>query len=291
MISIHEKLCKGCGICVDICPRRVLRLKEKKAEVTDPAMCMSCGHCKAVCPRNAPGFPTGDEGFEPLPSQANTPSPVDLLDFIRRRRSIRRYLETSVEKEKLEMMIQAGRYSPTGGNRQACDFTIVTGRKNLNEVCTLAIQQLLHEGRVIREAFERRERSAEPVPQEYVAKQVLPSVWERIDRAWKSGQDQLLYHAPGLILIHVNEGSATTGVVDAAIASMNMIYVAQTLGLGTCYIVFLVWAVQNSKILQDFLQIPAGNRLHIAFTVGYPKIKYLRFVARRPARISWLESQ
>ncbi len=163
MISIHEKLCKGCGICVDICPRRVLRLKEKKAEVTDPAMCMSCGHCKAVCPRNAPGFPTGDEGFEPLPSQANTPSSVDLLDFIRRRRSIRRYLETSVEKEKLEMMIQAGRYSPTGGNRQACDFTIVTGRKNLDQVCTLAIQQLLHEGRVIREAFERCERSAEPV--------------------------------------------------------------------------------------------------------------------------------
>jgi nitroreductase len=186
------------------------------------------------------------------------------------------------------MIVQAGRYSPTGGNRQACEFTVISGRKTLAEICTLAIQQLLDEARVIREIYDRHERLKEPLPEEYISRKVLPSVWERIGRAWEGGQDQLLYHAPSLILIHLHEGSATTGVIDSGIASMNMLHMAETLGLGACYIAFLVWAVQGSQALQTFLKIPAGNRLHIAFTVGYPKVKYLRLVARRPAKITWL---
>jgi nitroreductase/NAD-dependent dihydropyrimidine dehydrogenase PreA subunit len=288
MILIDKKLCNSCGICVAICPRKILRLGEESVEVTDQAMCMTCGHCKAVCPTNAPGFTTGDEDFESLSQKEEIPSPSTFLHFIRRRRSIRHYLEKPVEKEKLAMIVQAGRYSPTGGNRQACEFTVINGRKTLNEVCTLALQQLLHEARVIREAFHRQERFQEPVPGEYISKQVLPSVWERIGRAWEGGEDQLLYHAPSLVLIHLNEGTATTGVVDAAIASTNMIHMAETLGLGACHIAFLVWAVQASKALQKFLKIPGSNRLHIAFTVGYPKVKYLRLVARRPAKITWL---
>ena len=288
MISIDKNLCNSCGICVAICPRRILRLGEESVEVADQAMCMTCGHCKAVCPKNAPGFTMGNEDFEPLSPKDKILSPSDFLLFIRRRRSIRQYVEEPVEKEKLAMIVEAGRYSPTGGNRQACEFTVIKGRKTLDEICTLAIQQLLNEARVIREVFNRHERFKEPVPEEYISKKVLPSVWERIGRAWEGGQDQLLYHAPSLILIHLNEGSATTGVIDAGIASMNMIYMAETLGLGACYIAFLAWAVQGSKALQNFLKIPAGNRLHIAFTVGYPKVKYLRLVARRPAKMTWL---
>ena len=288
MISIERTLCNSCGICVTICPRRILRLEEEGVKVTDPAMCMTCGHCKAVCPTNAPKFNLGDEGFESIPQKEEIPSPSAFLHFIRRRRSIRRYVEKPIEKEKLAMIVQAGRYSPTGGNRQACEFTVVSGRKTLNEVCTLAIQQLLNEARLIREIFNRQERLKEPVPEEYISKQALPSVWERIGRAWEGGQDQLLYHAPSLILIHLNEGLATTGVIDAGIASINMIHMAETLGLGACYIAFLVWAVQGSKALQSFLKIPVSNRLHIAFTVGYPKVKYLRLVDRRPAKIAWL---
>jgi nitroreductase/NAD-dependent dihydropyrimidine dehydrogenase PreA subunit len=288
VISIEKKLCNNCGICVAICPRRILRLGEESAEVTDQALCMTCGHCKAVCPKDAPGFTMGNEDFEPLPPKEEALSPSDFLHFIRRRRSIRRYLEKPVENEKLVTIVQAGRYSPTGGNRQACEFTVISGRKTLDEVCTLVIRKLLSEARVIREAFNRQERLREPVPEEYISKKVLPAVWERIGRAWEEGQDQLLYHAPSLILIHVNEGSATTGVIDAGIASLNMLHMAETLGLGGCYIAFLVWAVQGSKDLQAFLKIPPGNRLHIAFTVGYPRVKYLRLVARRPAKITWL---
>jgi len=288
MVSIDRNLCNSCGICVAICPRRILRLGEESVEVIDQALCMACGHCKAVCPKDAPGFTVGNEDFEPLSPKEKILSPSDFLHFIRRRRSIRQYQEKSVDKEKLAMIVQAGRYSPTGGNRQACEFTVISGRKTLDEVCTLSIRQLLSEARVIREAFDRHERFKEPVPEEYFSKKVLPAVWERIGRAWEDGQDQLLYHAPSLILIHVNEGSATTGIIDAGIASMNMLHMAETLGLGTCYIAFLVWAVQGSKALGTFLQLPVCNRLHVAFAVGYPKVKYFRLVARQPAKLTCL---
>jgi len=81
---------------------------------------------------------------------------------------------------------------------------------------------------------------------------------------------------------------ATTPEIDAAIASTQMILLAETLGLGTCYIGFLIWAIENSGELKKKLGIPPENKALVAFTVGYPKIEFLRFVARNPAKVNWV---
>lgn len=50
-ILIYDRWCKGCGICVEFCPRKVLRLSESgKAEVVDPHLCTRCGLCEMLCP-------------------------------------------------------------------------------------------------------------------------------------------------------------------------------------------------------------------------------------------------
>ena len=81
---------------------------------------------------------------------------------------------------------------------------------------------------------------------------------------------------------------ATTPEVDGAIASTQMVLLAETLRLGTCYIGFLIWAIGNSKELKKFLEIPEDNKALVAFTVGYPDVEFLRFVACNLARVSWL---
>lgn len=45
-----------------------------------------------------------------------------MLHMIKFRRSIRNYREKIVEREKLEMMIEAGRYTATASNRQEISF-------------------------------------------------------------------------------------------------------------------------------------------------------------------------
>ncbi len=288
MISIDESRCNLCGLCVPVCVRRILAKGEKSVRVTDPSICLACGHCKAVCPTDAPQLAGMNEQFQTAPPKNEIPRAGDLFRFFRRRRSLRVYRAEPVEKEKLKMLIEAGRYAPTGANRQACEYTLVTGRNMLDQVCALAIQGLQEQGMKIKEAVDQYRKEKKPLPEDLNSEQYFPAVWERIANKWKEGTDQLLHHAPALILIHIKENAATTPELDAGIAATQMVLLAEALGLGTCFIAFLVRTLQDSKELQTLLKIPKDHRVYMAFTVGYPAVKYLRFVGRRSARVEWI---
>ncbi|MCX5908073.1 MAG: nitroreductase family protein [Deltaproteobacteria bacterium] len=287
MITIDESRCNLCGICVPICPRKILHLGERSVEVTDPLMCLACGHCKAICPTDAPRL-TGSEPFAAVPTKEEIPSPDPFLRFLRRRRSLRKYQKRPVEKEKWDWIIDAGRYSPTGGNRQICEFTVVNGRKMLDPVCTLAMGYLQAEGQRVQDILDRYRHSKEPLPADMVGKEVYPPVWDRMARAWEKGGDQLLHQAPGLIVVHMKRGVISTPEVEGGIAATHMVLMAETLGLGTCFIGFLIWAIESAEKLKKLLQVPADHQSLVAFTVGYPDVEYLRLPARRPAKVTWL---
>ena len=49
--QITEDWCKGCDICVKMCPERCLRLNEELiAELPDPSKCTGCRMCEWLCP-------------------------------------------------------------------------------------------------------------------------------------------------------------------------------------------------------------------------------------------------
>ncbi len=288
MVSIDEGKCNLCGICVPVCVRRILKLGNKSAEVTDRSLCLACGHCKAVCPTDAPQISGLNEQFTPVPLRKEMPTAAALFPFLRRRRSLRVYQSQPVEKAKLKMLIEAGRYAPTGANRQACEYTVVSGRKILDQVCTLATRALEEEGKKIQENVNQYRQAKKPLPEELNSQQYFPAVWERIANKWKEGADQLLHNAPALILIHIKENSATTPDLDAGIAATQMALMAEALGLGTCFIAFLVRTLQESKDLRTLLNIPDHHRVYVALTVGYPAVTYLRVVGRKSAKVQWL---
>ena len=53
---------------------------------------------------------------------------MDALEAIRKRRSIRRYIDDAIPKADLETIVDAGRLAATGSNQQPWDFVVVTDR-------------------------------------------------------------------------------------------------------------------------------------------------------------------
>ena len=59
-VSIDKERCKGCGYCVEFCPRGVLKMSnELNAKgyplpvVDNETGCLACGYCEAICPEFA----------------------------------------------------------------------------------------------------------------------------------------------------------------------------------------------------------------------------------------------
>ena len=49
-LVINADWCKGCGICVAFCPRKVLEVKHEKVVVVNPGACVKCALCELRCP-------------------------------------------------------------------------------------------------------------------------------------------------------------------------------------------------------------------------------------------------
>jgi 2-oxoglutarate ferredoxin oxidoreductase subunit delta len=50
-IEINDSWCKGCAICVEFCPKDVLRMTPMdKVEVTTLEACTKCLRCEQLCP-------------------------------------------------------------------------------------------------------------------------------------------------------------------------------------------------------------------------------------------------
>jgi 2-oxoglutarate ferredoxin oxidoreductase subunit delta len=59
ILIIHDR-CKGCGFCVEFCPRDVLKMSDEfnakgyhPPEVVDIDRCVECNLCEIICPEFA----------------------------------------------------------------------------------------------------------------------------------------------------------------------------------------------------------------------------------------------
>ena len=93
------------------------------------------------------------------------------MNLMKFRRSIRHFKDKPVEKEKLDTLLEAARYAPTGGNQQKTRYILL--EQNKDELTELALKTLY-------EAAQRMD--TDPALQS--SKRYQPK-WQSMYPAWK----------------------------------------------------------------------------------------------------------
>lgn len=173
----------------------------------------------------------------------------NMLEFIKSRRSTRRYKSEDVSDEQLEQIVEAGRFAPSGGNCQSTHFIVVKNKETLAELAELTQQE-----------FAKMEITSG------LYKSIVNSI-----NASKKGNYIFHYNAPVLI-ITANQKDYGNNIADCACALQNMMLMANALDLGSCWINQLKWLNENPVILEYMkeLGMNEGERVYGALAVGYP---------------------
>lgn len=147
MFKVDREKCIACKQCIKDCPVRVISLQEGKAYINNEG-CIKCGHCIAVCPVEAVSTDDYDMSeVKPYDKETFTVESETLLNFIKFRRSVRRFKDMPVEKEKIQQIIEAGRFTQTSTNAQDVSYTVVTDK--LPQLKELTYESLNQKGQYI----------------------------------------------------------------------------------------------------------------------------------------------
>jgi len=270
-VTFDYDKCNNDGICAAVCPRKLIKLDpvssrpESIPEAAD--LCINCGHCLAVCPASAIIL----KGVNPDDCRriANNQLPnygqVDLL--MRSRRSIRVYKDKSIDREMIEQLLDTCSYAPSGSNSQPVHWIVASGRDRLNNLAQMVIGWM-------EQAVEAKTPIAERMHLDVVVE------------GWKRGEDRIFRDGPAVIITHAPElGSLPSA--NCAVAMTFLDLAAAVIGLGTCWVGYLILAASQHPPINEALGIPQDHRLYGAMIVGYPKFSYQRIPERNQPNVCW----
>ena len=173
---------------------------------------------------------------------------MNTLEAIKTRRSTRKFKARAVEMEKLQQIVEAGRFGPTGGNAQGNHFFVIS-----NATALMVLKEL------VQNAFAKME----------LRDDLYKSLKNSITLSRK-GHYSFSYNAPVLIVV-ANKKDYGNNMADVACAVENMMLAANELDLGSCYINQLKWLNEEPSIrgYLGTLGLKDDERVYASVAIGY----------------------
>ena len=103
--TIDKEKCDGCGICALRCPFNFFKQEDEIIANTTEENCNLCGHCVSLCPTDAithSKLDMANFGSFDGPTTFDTDT---FIQFIRERRSHRRFKDKPIPREALEKLV------------------------------------------------------------------------------------------------------------------------------------------------------------------------------------------
>lgn len=177
-----------------------------------------------------------------------------ILETIRERRSIRRYLEKPVPREVIEKILDAARWAPSAHNRQPWRFAIIENAETKHALASAMGQRL------------RADLERDGAAQEMIEKEIARSY-------------QRLTNAPVLIVVCMTirdmdvyqdtrrkKAEFLMATQSAAMATQNLLLAAHALGLGACWMCAPLFAADT---VREVLKLDADWEPQALITLGY----------------------
>lgn len=252
-VNIDTDKCIGCGKCAKVCVAHNIVINQKKAgTVLDD--CVMCGQCSAVCPTKAVTL-SGFDAAQMDKTEDIRLNPVDVLNVIRFRRTIRQFKQKEIPKEVIGQILEAGRLTHTAKNMQDVSFVVLDKEKNRIEQLAVSLF-----------------RKIKP----------LADLSSPMARRNQIHDHFFFFHAPIAIVILAKD--KTNGIL----AAQNMEFVAEANGLGVLYSGFFTMAANHSHKIKKAIQVPKGKRVAMTLVFGYPDVKFLRSVQRKKLDVRYM---
>jgi nitroreductase len=134
---------------------------------------------------------------------------------------------------------------------------------------------------------EKLEAEGKEVPEELGTWYETALRYKPMGEARKLGMDVVFRKAPCVMVFHSSPQNATTPKDDCVIAAQTVSMLARTMKLETCYIGLFNAAANAHPLVTEELGLPPGHKVYSVLILGYPKLRYLRAVDRKPIEVTW----
>ena len=199
---------------------------------------------------------------------------MDTLECIKSRRSIRKFTDESVPRADLEELIDIARWSPSHKNSQPWEAVILSGEKK--KALSKMLVGLLEKGEENSPdlAAPRSWPEAEQGRIDYLLarrKELTGLDLNSPEMVYKAKKANFnFYFAPHAIYLFQDASLSEWSLFDLGLFAQSLMLAAHAKGLAT---VPQAFATDYAKEVKEFLGIPAGKRLVLGLSVGYPDME------------------
>ncbi len=276
-ITISPDLCQRCHRCVTVCPSAVFTASEGGVPVVARADgCIACGHCVDVCPPQCiahSAFPANS--IHPVRREL-LPSPEQLLELIKSRRSNRTITTKAVPKAALADILEAAAYAPTAENSRRVTVTVIDSDGQLQRIEDSTMRFFLFLEKLLMNRLMRG-----------ITKWLLPSLYGeapellRFQRRWKAGEKPCLCNATTLLVFSAPV-SYDFAADDCNLAYQNASLMAEAHGISQVYMGLVKTALKyrGNRHARQLLGLPRHHKLCAMMALGVPAFRYQRYVER-----------
>jgi nitroreductase len=208
------------------------------------------------------------------------------IQFLRERRSHRHFEDQPIPQENIDSLVDVCRYAPTGSNVQSVKLVIARDQDRIKKYSDLTIDYFKTLSEPARERLQTLQTEGKQGTEEYT---IVKNTMERGDLfelARQAGMDPILHRAPAVMFFHSAKVTSTPKD-NCVIASTTVALTARTMGLEACYIGLIEFAANNYAPLKKELGLPQDNKVFSVIVLGYPELKYLKAVDRKPIDVRW----